>query len=157
MGMRGPKPQSAKVRLLHARTLKTAAPLGVFDPKPYKSLPQPPSFLSANALAYWRQLGADLIRNGLLTPLDKNAFAVLCQKLGRMQECEANIDAAEARGDAKASLAWRRIANATSKQCQQLSGEFGLSPAQRSRVREEGLPKPAPSPWSTFDKPDPAA
>src|SRR5690242_7946389 len=104
--MRGPKPKSAAIRLLHARTLKQPAPPDVFAPEPYETLPEPPAYLNAYALAYWRELGAELVRQGLLTALDLNLFGALCQQLARLQQCQEAIDSAQA--GSKEQLAWRR-------------------------------------------------
>ena len=66
------KNETESMRLVHGGGTKRAIPR-----KP--RAPRCPSFLGPVARAEWRRLAGDLVSRGLLTNLDRAAFAIYCQ------------------------------------------------------------------------------
>ena len=101
--------------------------------------PYAPKHLCPAARAEWRRLIGYLVDAGLYLEVDQAALEMYCQAYGRWREAEAALDAVEEgpiqhgeRGDTVS--AWQRVANARYDQARRMLAEFGLTPAQRSRV-----------------------
>lgn len=133
--MRGRKPKPTKLKKLE----------GVRTDRINKNEPQPgagkvtcPGFLSKEAKAEWRRIAPELTRLGLLTPLDRAAFAAYCQNYGRWVEVEIlllkkGILAKGTKGQIIASpLLW--ISTSAMKMMLKFGVEFGLTPSSRSRL-----------------------
>ena len=79
-------PKPASLKLLEGNPGKRT----VHDvPKPRPTRPTCPSWLSQQAKAEWRRLAPELERLGLLTQLDRAAFAAYCQSYAHWRECQA--------------------------------------------------------------------
>jgi phage terminase small subunit len=144
MGTRGPKP-SAEVRLLHHTNTPRARPL----PWPLEAkLPPCPKHLDGYARALWRSLGSALVREGLMTPMFRGTFAMLCSAWGHLLTLEDELKALAP--GARERTALRRLCIAQSKLVAQLSAEFGLSPNWRGRVQGDRTPPTTPSAWDQF-------
>jgi P27 family predicted phage terminase small subunit len=113
-------------------------PLNPNEPKPQLRLPQAPAHLSDPAKKEWRRLGRQLLRMGLVTEIDRPAFALYCQAWGRWVEAE---DALRRYGVMVKSQSgfpmqspYLAICNKAMEQMRSLLPEFGLTPASRTRV-----------------------
>lgn len=128
--------------------------------QPEVEIPGCPRHLLPEAKKEWRRITPELERYGLISKLDRSALSLYCQawaryvwaeeQLARAQEHAQRLmaEAAE-RGEAYAggdgltcptpsghitySPHWV-ISNKAAQQCREFLAEFGLSPAQRSRV-----------------------
>jgi hypothetical protein len=136
MGGRRPTPAHLKhLRGNPGRRPLKAQPVIEFIPPP------PPDYLSGRALAEWLRLGPILKDAHLVSPLDSNALASLCIAVAQLGDAQEALDRdgatyATPTGFVRASphLA---IAHRAMKLIAQISAEFGLTPAARTRVQVE--------------------
>ena len=132
---RGPKPKPTKMKKLEGvRTDR----INENEPQPGAGKVTCPGFLSKEAKAEWRRIAPELTRLGLLTPLDRAAFAAYCQNYGRWVEVEIlllkkGVIARGSNGQVIASpLLW--ISTSVMKMMLKFGVEFGLTPSSRSRL-----------------------
>jgi len=136
----GPSPKPTKLKRLAGnpghRRLNTAGPE---FPVPSR-MPSPPDFLGEEAQRVWRKLGKWLLDAGLFTVVDRYAFGMLADACGRFQY--ATRMERETGGPVLVSAdgnlyqnPWRWTADRAWEQMRKLFGEFGLTPAERSRLR----------------------
>lgn len=138
----GPRPKPTKLKKLAGNPGQR--PLNSSEPQfevPGRML-NVPDFMDDRAAEVWRDLGARLLHAGLLTYVDKYAFAMFCVAAGRWIEAEIKLK--ETGGavyeTADGNLAqnphvW--TANKAWDQMRQMFGEFGLTPAERARLSVE--------------------
>jgi P27 family predicted phage terminase small subunit len=136
MGRRGPSPTPTSLKILFGnpgkrplKTPRTEGPSGRVDC---------PQWLTASAKAEWRRLAPELKRRGLLTPLDRAAFATYCQAYGRWRDCLASI---ETLGTVYVTASGRvherpevKMAHQYSQSMRAFAVEFGLTPGSRTRM-----------------------
>lgn len=98
----------------------------------------PPERLGADGEYLWRTLGKLLLDAGLLTYGDTLALEMLCIAYDRMQRANREV---EKEGEVLISdkmnyyqNPWLSIANKAWDQCKSMLAEFGLTPAERTRV-----------------------
>ena len=103
------------------------------------AVPYAPRFLGKEAKKEWRRMAAFLIEAGLYSEVDRAALAMYCVAWGRWVEAEREI--AKLRSPVRTTekgyehqSAWISISNKAAEQLRRMIAEFGLSPAQRSRV-----------------------
>ena len=75
MGKRGVAPTPTALRLLKG---DRADRINTAEPQPSEDAIEPPDYLDAEQLAVWERLAPDLIRQGVLSPWDVDAFAAFC-------------------------------------------------------------------------------
>lgn len=138
----GPPPKPTALKLLAGNPGKKSLPKNEVRPRP--ALPDLPKHLATEARAEWERLGPVLVRLKLLTRLDRAAFAAYCQAWARHVEAEEQL--------AKASpLAfthngypivnpWQTISKQAVDQMAKFLGEFGLTPAARTRINAGDVP-----------------
>src|SRR5215207_1010542 len=63
-------------------------PLNEDEPRPAPRLPVAPTHLGDAAKKEWRRAGRFLLQLGLMSDLDRTAFAAYCTAYGRWIECE---------------------------------------------------------------------
>jgi len=132
---RGPKPKPTKLKKLEG---VRADRINENEPEPGPGKVTCPRFLSKEAKAEWRRIAPELNRLGLLTPIDRAAFAAYCQSYGRWVQTERlllekGVIAKGAKGQVIASpLLW--ISTSASKMMLKFGIEFGLTPSSRSRL-----------------------
>lgn len=153
MGRRGPPPKPTALKLVAGNPGKK--PLPKNEAKPKIELPTQPRHLSAAAREEWDRLAPVLMRLGLLTRLDRAAFAAYCQAWGRYVEAEEMLSKASALAFTASGYPiinpWATISKQAVEQMTRLLGEFGLTPAARTRIntgyQEPGAPgSPTPPP-----------
>jgi len=102
--------------------------------------PRPPAFLSDSAAEVWRDLGKLLREAGLFTVVDRYALAMFCAVAARWMKAEREIERlgvvliAEESGNLYQNP-WLYVANKAWGQMRQMLSEFGLTPAERSRLK----------------------
>lgn len=87
MGQRGPLPKPPELRALDGN--RGHRPLdinGLFRPE--VGLPDAPKWLTKEARKAWVRLSVELVRYNLLSKIDRDAFAMLCQTIGRIEILE---------------------------------------------------------------------
>jgi P27 family predicted phage terminase small subunit len=102
-------------------------------------VPYAPKWLCPPAREEWRRLIGYLIQAGLYTEADRSTLALYCQAFGRAQQAEERIGqladgAADDGHRGQVTSVWERMAERRTDQARKLLAEFGLSPAERSRV-----------------------
>lgn len=160
MGQRGPKPQSATVHLLRGNPSKKPMSDLFGELQPEVELPDFPSWLHPEAKKEWKRIGAELVRYGLVSKLDRAALVLYVQSWARLVWAEKSLsraiaDAEKARDKAEAdgveykggdgymvqtvngNLIYSHhyvIATRAAQQVKWYLDLFGLSPSSRSRV-----------------------
>jgi P27 family predicted phage terminase small subunit len=142
MGRRGPMPKPVALRILEGNPGKRPIRAKATAPRGAVTCPE---WLTAEARAEWRRLAPALTRAGLLTPLDRSAFATYCQSFARWKECQRVL---EESGPLYLSATGRLLerpevgmAQRLAKEVREIGTDFGLSPASRGRLevnQEEG-------------------
>lgn len=135
MSTRGRKPKPTGLKKLEG--IRTSR-INLNEPEPGSGKVTCPSFLSKEAKAEWRRIAPELTRLGLLTPLDRAAFAAYCQSYAHWVKAETllldkGVLVKGAKGQIIASpLLW--ISTSAMKQMLKFGVEFGLTPSSRSRL-----------------------
>ena len=90
MGLRGPKPKSPELKLLEGnRSRRAVDASGVF--RPDAGVPIAPVWLSQSAKSAWNRIAGELAQYNVLSVLDCDALAVLCQTIARVEEIETSF------------------------------------------------------------------
>lgn len=150
MGQRGPAPKPAELRVLEGN--RGHRPISLDSTfRPEVGAPDMPQWLTREAKKAWRRMLPELLRYNLVSVLDRDMLAMLCQSIGRMELLEraitAKMSALAADGhDAAGALVGStqtgyemqsvhyQILSKEQEKLVKLLAEFGLSPAQRARV-----------------------
>ena len=107
------------------------------EPKP-TGMATMPEWLNPEARSCWETLAPELEAIGVLTDVDANAFAVYCTAYAEMIEAEAELirdgKTQITKDGFKRSSPWLSIRNEAHKRLQQIGGQFGLTPASRSKI-----------------------
>lgn len=139
MGKRGPKPTPTRMRVLQGNPAKRPLPKNEPRPKRTERTPNMPAWLPEKARAIWKQHARALWDLGLLTQVDVDALAALCETEAlyrtalEMIEREGAVWTNEQTGYSQ-QTAWVSVRNTTLKQMQQLWAEFGMTPSARTKV-----------------------
>ena len=135
----GSKPKPTAVKLAHGnpghRRLEK-------DLVPGEGTTTPPAWLDPIAKTEWRRLRKRLERFDLLTPNERAVFAAYCAQYSLMQQSSAYLQRPELDGrlsycDDKGKLAPLPeviILRQSADMVRKLAAEFGMTPAERSRV-----------------------
>jgi P27 family predicted phage terminase small subunit len=140
--MSGPPPKPTPLKIIAGNPGKKRLPEG--EVKPKVEMPSMPKHLNAEARAEWDRLGPVLVRLKLLTRLDRAAFAAYCMAWSRHVEAEEQL----AKASALAFTAngypivnpWATISKQAVDQMAKFLGEFGLTPASRTRINVGQVP-----------------
>lgn len=113
--------------------------------------PPMPDWLCEDAQAEWKRVVPDLLKLGLLSPLDMMSLATYCEAMADYQKFRRRIrEANEAmdRGDvqtfrtgAKQISVWRQLANDAEKRANSAGAQFGFSPLARRSLRAQTQPQ----------------
>jgi P27 family predicted phage terminase small subunit len=147
--MRGRKPRPSYLKLLRGNA---GEPRGdMVQASEACAKPTCPAHLSPTAKAEWRRIAHQLHEVGLLTVLDRAAFAGYCQAYGRWVEAERKLAETPAllklpSGYVQANP-WLGVANKQLELMQRYMAELGLSAVARTRVEVRH-----PHQRSKFDK-----
>ena len=126
-------------------------PLNPSEARPAVKLPSPPAHLSKEAKKEWRRTGRFLLEMGLISELDRPAFAAFCTAWARWVEAEEALQThgilIKSPGGYPMQSPYLAVANKAMEQVRSLLSEFGMSPASRSRVTAN----PAPAEEDPFE------
>jgi P27 family predicted phage terminase small subunit len=134
--MPGRRPKPTHLRLLQGNPGKRA--FNPNEPKPKAEMPSMPEHLTETAAKEWKRVSEQLLRLGLLTAVDRAAFAAYCAVYARWVEAE---EALKKTGPIVRSPSgypmispYLTVANRALEQMRAYLIEFGLTPASRSRI-----------------------
>lgn len=133
---RPPKPTALK--LLHGDDKKNPGRVNRSEPVPADDRVEPTEELSVEARRAWDRLAPDLIRKGVLTAWDAQAFTTYCQTVAHYQEasrCLA-VEGMTARGAAGGVIKspyWQIMRDAIGVMVT-IGGRFGLTPSDRAQL-----------------------
>lgn len=136
----GPRPKPTELKRLAGNPGRR--PLNDSEPEfpvPGRML-NVPAYLGDTAADVWRDLGRPLLDAGLFTVVDKYALAMFCAAAGRWIEAEEALQKTggpvlTSDNDNLYQNPHLHVANRAWDQMRQMFGEFGLTPAERSRLR----------------------
>lgn len=132
----GRKPKPTALKQLEGNPGKRK--LNRREPKPEKGIPPCPAWLLPEAKKEWKRLCENLGQLGILTKVDRAAFAAYCQSYARWKEAQEHIDQEgsvfETDKGYQQQTPWVGIANTNQKMMLQAASEFGLTPSSRSRI-----------------------
>lgn len=154
--MPGPRPTPTYLKLLRGNPGRR--PINKNEPKPEipAKQPAPPAWLSAYALEEWKRVAPELWRINLLTKVDVAVFAMYCEAYARWRTAEEALAVMASRDPVMRGLIARSkagtamenplayISRRAAQEMLRCAGEFGLTPAARSRI-SIGAPPPGPS------------
>ena len=142
MATRGRKPLPTALKILEGDRGKGRRPLNENEPRPPKGVIKCPSWLVPEAKKEWKRLAPSLEAMGLLTIWDIDSFSAYCQAYARWREAEEFITQHGSIFKTPSGYVQQvpqvSIAQQNLKIMQSLAGEFGLSPATRSRIIAAG-------------------
>lgn len=134
--MAGRKPKPTAIKKLEGNPGKR--PLNDGEPIPPSGMPTCPEWLLPDAKKEWRRVAKALHQMGVLTTVDRAAFASYCQSYARWKEAHDHINAEgstfETDKGYKQQSPWVGIANTAQKLMMSAASEFGLTPVARSRI-----------------------
>ena len=136
MAQRGRKPKPTAIKLVEGNPGKR--PLNTNEPKPKSKAPSCPKWLEGEAKKEWRRLAKQMEQLGILTEVDRAAFAGYCQAYARWKDAEEFISKHGAIVKTPSGY-WQQvpqvsIAQQYLKQMSKFCEQFGLTPASRSRI-----------------------
>ena len=136
MATRGRKPKPTNLKVLEGNPGQR--PLNDNEPKPDKKAPTCPAWLEPEAKKEWRRMSKQLEQLGLLTELDRAAFAAYCQAYARWKEAEEFItkhgSMIRTPNGYLQQVPQVSIAQTYLKIMNRFAEQFGLTPASRSRI-----------------------
>ncbi len=144
MGKRGPPPKPTELRLVegvpgHHRPISDREP----KPSSEKRCPSAPAWLHREAKREWRRVAPELYQLGLLTRVDRAAFAGYCQLYSRWWEAERELRKLKGlttdEGKPRPQI---RIARESLEAMRRFCTEFGFTPAARTRIEVTERTKP---------------
>jgi P27 family predicted phage terminase small subunit len=134
----GPAPKPTAVRELQGRAHKAK---NRREPRPAlpERPPYAPRWLCPEGQAAWRRIAGALLDAGLYTTIDQTALELLCDAYGRWRQASRELGA---NGEGLVSVGERgsvvsaaeRVAERRFDQVRKMLAEFGMTPAERSRV-----------------------
>jgi P27 family predicted phage terminase small subunit len=139
----GRKPIPTEIKILNGNPGRR--PLNTNEPKPDKALPKAPAMLSKDAKREWRKMSKRLYHLGLLTEIDVDALAILCQTWSNWCETERAIQKVGkvlVKPDGtlyKNPMVGMSVAYAS--QMKALIVEFGMTPSSRTKIKVEEINK----------------
>jgi len=137
MTTRGRKPTPTALRVLRGNAGKRALPQG--EPKPAPARPECPPQLQGEARQEWERVADELEPLGLLAKVDRAALALYCDAWGRWVEATEALRqyglVIKSPSGYPMQSPYLAIASKAADQMRLLLGEFGMSPASRTRVQ----------------------
>lgn len=131
----GPRPKPTALRLLDGGHRERVNP---DEPVARAGVPEPPPEMGEMALAVWHRTVAELSTMGVLTPADRDSLAAFCEAvvvhqracalLARSDVLIRGVEGGLVRNPAVS------IARDAATLVRVFAGEFGLTPAARSRL-----------------------
>ena len=145
----GRKTKPTHLKLVTGNPGKRALKADAIQPPPRKKVLAPPVHLSPEAKAEWKRLAPMLTKIGILSDLDRGAFAAYCQAYGRWKLAEDSLDSLRRKDESgfagmlvttKAGNTIQNplvgIANRSMDMMVKYAAEFGFTPSARARVQD---------------------
>ena len=136
MATRGRKPKPTAIKILEGNPGKRK--LNDREPVLDKRAPDCPTWLTTEARKEWHRLASTMEAMGVLTEVDRAAFAAYCQAYARWKEAEERIKETNLIFKAPSGYPQQSpyvgIAHQSMKIMKDFMAEFGLTPASRSRI-----------------------
>ena len=138
-GVRGRTPlpdtlKEAKGTLKKSRVNQAQAKFDVPD-----SNPNPPATLNLYGKRLWKEMLPKLIETGLYTEGDHQAFELLCMAYGDLIQARKDLKESGTIVVTEKGTVYQHpnvgIANQAWNRCKLMLGQFGLTPAERTRVK----------------------
>ena len=101
--------------------------------------PLPPKHLKGEALKFWKEIAPELVANGVAKRIDSAELALMCEWWARYRKWGKKLDAYKNFGDHLMGLQ-NQVASAF-KQFDKIAARFGITPADRARLRVADKPK----------------
>lgn len=95
MGKPGPAAKPVELKVLEGNRGNRPLDLSTVF-RPQAGAPDAPRWLSKEARKAWKRLSVELVRYNLLATVDRDAFASLCQTIGRVELFETALAAKQA-------------------------------------------------------------
>lgn len=134
--MAGRKPKPTPLKKLEGNPGKRK--LNEKEPEPGNGMPTCPKWLLPDAKREWRRLARKMNQMGVLTVVDRAAFAAYCQSYARWKEAQDQLNSEGATYETENGMRrpspWVAICNTEQRLMMQAAGEFGLTPSSRSRI-----------------------
>ncbi|HEY8667796.1 MAG TPA: phage terminase small subunit P27 family [Tepidisphaeraceae bacterium] len=109
------------------------------EPQPTKAAPKCPDHLSDAAKVEWERMVRLLLPQGMLTVIDGDQLALYCQAYARWAEAERELatggTVVKSPNGYPIQNPYLSVATTAMKQMAQYLPRFGMTPADRSRVR----------------------
>ena len=158
-GKAGPRPLPTELKLLRGTYRSERA--AEHQPMPATRVPPCPAHILGEARREWKRTGKLLRDMGLISDLDRSAFAAYCQAWARWVEAEEKLRefgvviVNKAKGEMYPSPFWKVSEQAVS-QMRMFLVEFGMTPASRTRVTAVPVKERnnAPDPKANFFNPN---
>lgn len=134
--MAGRKPKPTAVKKLEGNPGKRK--LNTKEPMPGNGMPDCPKWLLPEAKEEWNRLCEKLNQMGVLTDIDRTAFAAYCQSYARWKEAQEHINSEGATYETENGMQrpnpYVAICNTEQRLMMSAASEFGLTPSARSRI-----------------------
>ena len=147
MGGRGPRPEPTTTK--QAKGTYRADRACKNEPETDGCLPSCPSWMRSTARGKWRRLTVELAGKGLLDSTDGSLLTLYCETWARWVAVSKDIQRHGETYEVETKNGCRqyvrpevRTEHDLSNTLRQLSAEFGMSPAARSRVTSSKKQKP---------------
>ena len=136
--MKGRKPVPTAIKQLRGTFREDRAVSNEAEFDIPQRMPSPPEELNPDGEALWRSLGKRLLDRGLFTHGDYVALELLCVAYGRMKEANRMVAKTGTVHLSKNGNYFQNpylgVANRAWDQVKSMLAEFGLTPAERTRV-----------------------
>ncbi len=124
------------------------------EPFPKNEIPDSPEHLSPEALTEWNRISSVLFNLGLLTGMDMASLAAYCQSYGRWVKAETELKneslvlISDKGNHVQNPLVG--IANQAMEHMRKHLANFGMSPADRTKVSSTKKQQGKKDPWGAF-------
>lgn len=145
----GRKPRPTHLKVVTGNPGRRPLQPDAIQPPPRSKVLAPPSHLSREAKSEWKRLSPMLTKLGILSDLDRGAFAAYCQAYGRWKIAEDGLDNLRRKDESgfagmlvttKAGNTIQNplvgIANRSMDMMVKYAAEFGFTPSARARVQD---------------------
>jgi P27 family predicted phage terminase small subunit len=153
MSKRGAKPVPTRLKVLRGTDRPDRR--NPNEPVVKPATPSCPKHLGAEAKREWRRASKQLAAVGLLAQIDRAAFALYCDSYGRWVETTEAIRTyglmVKSKNGIPMQSPYLAVANKAAEQMRLLLGEFGMTPASRSRVNAEPV-TPKDDPFALWER-----
>jgi P27 family predicted phage terminase small subunit len=137
MGKRGPAPKPTTLRILHG---DRADRINTAEPVPPTEDIACPEWASDAAREVWQRLTPDLIKRGVLTAWDIDAFLVVCEALARYKAATQLVNGSALLVQGGSGLMKNpalQVQAEAERTFLQFAARFGLTPSDRQGIKTE--------------------